>query len=358
MGSSSRPTHIATHVLPPGVPRFARCSRRSIRLSGSSPLYGPPVGLVLLPWLFLGLMLVPPFACLFALVVVMVVAATVLAGLIAAVLGSWPRLTCSSAASAGTGNGTRPSRPAPGSLLRSNRRGSRHERARPPEAGWGGYAGRSCRRGIRGRRRVVPRGAPAAVRHRLSSARERKRSGRRGAGSLDPLAGHRPEPGARCHRILATTTTRLAINVVSPLAPAARPPSAREPPRLGRHRRRSLARRRAERSARGRSAHAPTEALSGRTSRLRASGSVRLPVPAYRADPRAERGERPATRRRVPAAVSAATIAGAVGATEHQRLLDAFVAAAQTGNLARLEQLLAAGSVSSRLPEVPFRVAA
>ncbi len=35
-----------------------------------------------------------------------------------------------------------------------------------------------------------------------------------------------------------------------------------------------------------------------------------------------------------------------VGATEHQRLLDAFVAAAQTGDLATLEQLLAAGAVA------------
>jgi len=34
-----------------------------------------------------------------------------------------------------------------------------------------------------------------------------------------------------------------------------------------------------------------------------------------------------------------------VGAGEHQRLLDAFVAAARTGDLARLEQLLAAGAV-------------
>ena len=34
-----------------------------------------------------------------------------------------------------------------------------------------------------------------------------------------------------------------------------------------------------------------------------------------------------------------------VGATEYQRLLDAFVAAAHTGDLARLEQLLAAGAV-------------
>ena len=35
-----------------------------------------------------------------------------------------------------------------------------------------------------------------------------------------------------------------------------------------------------------------------------------------------------------------------VGATEHQRLLDAFVGAAQAGDLATLEQLLAAGAVA------------
>jgi RNA polymerase sigma-70 factor (ECF subfamily) len=35
-----------------------------------------------------------------------------------------------------------------------------------------------------------------------------------------------------------------------------------------------------------------------------------------------------------------------VAATEHQRLLDAFVAAAQTGDVATLEQLLAAGAVA------------
>ena len=35
-----------------------------------------------------------------------------------------------------------------------------------------------------------------------------------------------------------------------------------------------------------------------------------------------------------------------VGATEHQRLLDAFVAAARSGELATLEQLLAGGAVS------------
>jgi RNA polymerase sigma-70 factor, ECF subfamily len=42
-----------------------------------------------------------------------------------------------------------------------------------------------------------------------------------------------------------------------------------------------------------------------------------------------------------------------VGATEHQRLLDAFVAAAQTGDLATLEQLLAAGAAGAGGEIVP-----
>jgi RNA polymerase sigma-70 factor (ECF subfamily) len=49
-----------------------------------------------------------------------------------------------------------------------------------------------------------------------------------------------------------------------------------------------------------------------------------------------------------------------VGATEHQRLLDAFVAAAQTGDLATFERLLAAGAVgpATRVPLNLVRVAA
>ena len=47
-----------------------------------------------------------------------------------------------------------------------------------------------------------------------------------------------------------------------------------------------------------------------------------------------------------------------VGATEHQQLLDAFVAAAQTGDLARLEQLLAAGAVVPERGGSLVRVAA
>jgi RNA polymerase sigma-70 factor, ECF subfamily len=50
-----------------------------------------------------------------------------------------------------------------------------------------------------------------------------------------------------------------------------------------------------------------------------------------------------------------------VGATEHQRFLDAFVAAAQTGDLATLERLLAAGAVAYAgggevLPATPLPV--
>jgi hypothetical protein len=52
------------------------------------PAYGPPVVFVLGPWLFLGLMLAGPFACLFALVGVMIVAATVVAALTAGVLAT------------------------------------------------------------------------------------------------------------------------------------------------------------------------------------------------------------------------------------------------------------------------------
>jgi hypothetical protein len=50
------------------------------------PVDGPPVAFVLGPWLVFVLMLAGPFVCLFALAVVMIVAATILAALTAAVL--------------------------------------------------------------------------------------------------------------------------------------------------------------------------------------------------------------------------------------------------------------------------------
>jgi hypothetical protein len=50
--------------------------------------YGPPVAFVVGPWLILVLMLAGPLAWAFALVVVVIVAATVLAALTAAILGA------------------------------------------------------------------------------------------------------------------------------------------------------------------------------------------------------------------------------------------------------------------------------
>ena len=52
-------------------------------LAEAIPFYGPPVGSLLVPWLFLVLILAGPFACLFAIALAMIVAALVLAALIA-----------------------------------------------------------------------------------------------------------------------------------------------------------------------------------------------------------------------------------------------------------------------------------
>jgi hypothetical protein len=54
-------------------------------VSGLIPFDGPAVGYLLFPWLFLGLILVGPFACLVVLAVVMIVAAAVVAALVAAI---------------------------------------------------------------------------------------------------------------------------------------------------------------------------------------------------------------------------------------------------------------------------------
>jgi hypothetical protein len=50
------------------------------------PVEGPPVALLLGPWLFLAVMLAGPFVCLFAIAIVMIVAAIALATVTAAVL--------------------------------------------------------------------------------------------------------------------------------------------------------------------------------------------------------------------------------------------------------------------------------
>jgi hypothetical protein len=85
----------------PKEPTDARCSARApaserpvpgemlaeiVPLVLVIPGYGPPAVFVLGPWLFLGLIVGGPLAWLFALVVVMIVAATVLAALAAAML--------------------------------------------------------------------------------------------------------------------------------------------------------------------------------------------------------------------------------------------------------------------------------
>jgi hypothetical protein len=67
-------------------PTFGEMLAEIVPMIGFVPAYGPPVVFVLGPWLLLGLMLAGPLAWLFALVVVMIVAATVLAALTAGVL--------------------------------------------------------------------------------------------------------------------------------------------------------------------------------------------------------------------------------------------------------------------------------
>jgi hypothetical protein len=54
---------------------------------GAPAIYGPPVSFLLVPWLLLVLLLVPPFALLFTIVLVLAVAAVLLAAL-GAVLAS------------------------------------------------------------------------------------------------------------------------------------------------------------------------------------------------------------------------------------------------------------------------------
>jgi hypothetical protein len=67
-------------------PTFGEVLAEIVPLIDFVPTAGPPVVFVLGPWLFLVLMLAPPFACLVALLVVMIVAATVLAALTAAIV--------------------------------------------------------------------------------------------------------------------------------------------------------------------------------------------------------------------------------------------------------------------------------
>lgn len=67
-------------------PTFGETLAEIVPLIGFIPAYGPPVISVLGPWLFLVLILAGPLAWFFALVVVMIVAATVLAALTASIV--------------------------------------------------------------------------------------------------------------------------------------------------------------------------------------------------------------------------------------------------------------------------------
>jgi hypothetical protein len=69
-------------------PSFREMVAETIPLIGAIAGYGPPVILLAGPWLLLALVLSGPFAFLLALVVVMLVAATVLVALTAAILAA------------------------------------------------------------------------------------------------------------------------------------------------------------------------------------------------------------------------------------------------------------------------------
>ena len=66
---------------------FGEIVQETEPLSGAVPVYGPPIALVALPWLLIGLMLAGPFALLVTIVVAFVVAAG-LVMLIAAILAA------------------------------------------------------------------------------------------------------------------------------------------------------------------------------------------------------------------------------------------------------------------------------
>ena len=149
-------------------------------------------------------------------------------------------------------------------------------------------------------------------------------------------------------RFLPQPTTRLAINVTlfararreMYLRPATSPSS------VGRWSRSHTLRVEARPIARARGTHcARREVVAHRTSRLPAPGSVRLPVPADLGGAGTERAQRPATCHACPQPPPQRTLQTS-GATEQQRLLEAIVAADQTGDLETLEQLLTADVVT------------
>jgi hypothetical protein len=70
---------------PPHPPSRGDTLTEAAALIAAPALYGPPVSFLLIPWLFLVLLLAPPFAVLFTIVLVLAVAAVLLAALVALV---------------------------------------------------------------------------------------------------------------------------------------------------------------------------------------------------------------------------------------------------------------------------------
>jgi hypothetical protein len=78
---------VSTHTTPPDRPNLGDEVEYAATMIGAPAIYGPPVAFLFGPWLFLVLLLAPPFAFLFTIVLVVAVAAVLLAA-IATVLAS------------------------------------------------------------------------------------------------------------------------------------------------------------------------------------------------------------------------------------------------------------------------------
>ena len=145
---------------------------------------------------------------------------------------------------------------------------------------------------------VVRARASAPDRDRPARAGQRRRRRRHRPGGLDALAGRATARGVRDPAaFLATTTTRLALNVGQ--SARVRHETVFGPPlaELGRPGRRSRVRRRARATLLARALWtAARAAVPDRAGGLRAAGGVRLPAPADRGGRRAQRGERPPAR--------------------------------------------------------------
>jgi hypothetical protein len=75
-------------ITPPAAPTLSQTIAEIVPLVGTIAGYGPPVIFLAGPWLLLGLMLSAPFAVLLTLIAAMVLAATVVVALGAAIVGA------------------------------------------------------------------------------------------------------------------------------------------------------------------------------------------------------------------------------------------------------------------------------